>query len=332
MRPFFIILILLGCFVTVYAQDSEAQLNDSSAIEILNTNIFLRDTSILKKGIEQRISRTVHTAAPTPSHSHLELNLSYQSNDVYNGRKNPTTIPSVTPRISYIFKNGVQFDASVGYSLNDPSPQTNQYILDGTYNFSPGNGNYSSSATMSAFVYNKQSGSFTGEQKGSIEIDNSYDLNFIEPSLYLTWSFGGSNNYAATFSFQHEFDVLKNKINITPTFNINAGTQNFLESYSSNRKYKIRIKNESPIYENVTVYGNVLNAGKFIMLNYEIAAPVNYSTGRWTINFTPNYSIPLNPAKTVITTSYQGQTIKTTYKKEEISNEFYFQTSLTYDF
>ena len=243
-----------------------------SCFRVSIQNIFLRDTSILKKGIIHRISRTVHTTVPAPSHSHLEINMSYQSDDVYNGRKNATTIPLITPRISYIFKNGIQFDASVGYDLNDPSPQTNQYIFDGTYNFSPGNGNYSSSVTVSTFIYNKQSGSISAEQKGSVEIDNSYDFNFIEPSLYLTWSFGGGKDYGATFSLQHEFDILKNKINITPTFNTNAGTQNFLDSYYKNRKYKIHIKDDSTIYENVTVYGNVLNAGKFIILNYEIAA------------------------------------------------------------
>ena len=331
MRTIFIIL-LLGCFISVCAQDNRAELNNSLSFQILNTKLFLRDTSILKKGIIKRISRTVHTTVQAPSHSHPEINLSYQSNDVYNGRKNATTIPLITPRISYIFKNGLQFDASVGYDLNDPSPQTNQYIFDGTYNFSPGNGNYSSSVTVSSFIYNKQSGSFTAEQKGSVEIDNSYDLNFIEPSLYLTWGFGGGNNYAATFSLQHEFDALKNKINITPTFNINAGTQNFVESYYKNRMYKIHIKDDSTIYENVTVYSNVLNAGKFIILNYEIAAPVNFSTGRWTINFTPNYSIPVNAAETLITTSYQGRVIKTKNKKEGISNSCYFQTGVTYDF
>ena len=279
-----------------------------------------------------RISRTVHTTVAAPSHSHLEINMSYQSDDVYNGRMNATTIPVVTPRISYIFKNGFQFDASVGYDLNDPSSQTNQYIFDGTYNFSPENGNYSSSVTVSTFIYNKQSGGISAEQKGSVEIDNSYDFNFIEPSLYLTWSFGGGKNYGATFSLQHEFDILKNKMNITPTFNTNAGTQNFLDSYYKNLKYKIHIKDDSTMYENVTVYGNVLNAGKFIILNYEIALPVNLSTGRWTFNFTPNYSIPVNPAKTIITTSYQDQIIKTKYKKEVISNTFYFQIGLTYDF
>ncbi len=331
MRLSFIIL-LMECFVSVNAQDNGAQLNDSLTFQILNTKIFLRDTSILKKGIVQRISRTVHTTVATPSHSHLEINLNYQSNDVYNGRKNATTIPLVTPRISYIFKSGLQFDASVGYDLNEPSPQTNQYIMDGTYNFSPGNGNYSSSVTVSTFVYNKQSGSTTAEQKGSVEIDNSYDFNFIQPSLYLTWSFGGGNDYGATFSLQHEFDFLKNKMNITPTFNMNAGTQNFLDSYYKNRQHKNHTKDDSTGYENVTVYGNVLNTGKFILLNYEIALPVNVSTGRWTFNFTPNYSIPVSPAKTVITTSYQGQVIKTKNKKEEISNTFYFQMGLTYDF
>jgi hypothetical protein len=241
-------------------------------------------------------------------------------------------IPLITPRFSYIFKNGLQFDASVGYDLHNPSPQTNQYIFDGTYNFSPGNGNFSASVTASAFIYNKQSGNITAEQRGSIEIDNSYDFNIIQPSLYLTWGFGGGRDYAAIFSLQHEFDMLKNKLSITPTFNVNAGTQNFLDSYYKNRKYKIHQKKDPPVYEDVTVYGDVLNAGKFIVLDYEIAAPVSYTYKRFTFNFTPNYAMPVHAAETVITTSYQGQILKTTYKKESISNTFYYQAGITYDF
>jgi hypothetical protein len=327
------IFLLLICFAfKSHAQDNEAELDDSLTIQVLNTKTFLDDTAIFKKGIMQRISRTVHTSAPAPSHSHLELNLSYQSDDVYNGRKNSTVIPLITPRVSYIFKNGLQFDASVGYDLHDPSPQTNQYIFDGVYNYSPGNGNYSASVTASAFIYNKQSGNTTAEQRGSIEIDNSYDFNFIQPSLYLTWCFGGGKDYATTFSLQHEFDLLKNKLNITPTFNVNAGTQNFLDSYYKNRKYKVHQKKEPPVCEEVTVYGDVLNAGKFIVLDYEIAVPVSYSYKRFTFNITPNYSIPVHAAETVITTSYQGQILKTSYKKENISNTFYYQAGVTYDF
>ena len=313
----FILLMLLCFTISSHAQDNEAELDDSLAIQVLNTKTFLNDTSIFKKGIMQRISRTVHTSAPAPTHSHLELNLSYQSDDVYNGRKNSTVIPLITPRVSYIFKKGLQFDASVGYDLHDPSPQTNQYIFDGVYNYSPGNGNYSASVTASAFIYNKQSGNTTAEQRGSIEIDNSYDFNFIQPSLYLTWCFGGGKDYAATFSLQHEFDMMKNKLSITPTFNINAGTQNFLDSYYKNRKYKIHQKKEPPVFEEVTVYGDVLNADKFIILDYEMAIPISYSFKRFTLNITPNYAFPVHAAETVITTSHQGQILKTTYKKEK---------------
>jgi hypothetical protein len=129
MRLSFIVL-LSGWYVSAYALDNEAQLNDSLT--------------------------TVHTMVLAPNHSHFEIYLSYQTDDVYSGRKNSTIIPLVTPRISYIFKNGLQFDASAGYDLNDPSQQTNQYIFDGTYNFSPGNGNYSSSVTIPhLFIINK---------------------------------------------------------------------------------------------------------------------------------------------------------------------------------
>ncbi len=76
----------------------------------------------------------------------------------------------------------------VGYNVNEPSPQVNQYTLDGSYTFNPGN--YSGSVTLSGFIYSKSSGSTTSEQKGSLEYSNSYTLPFIQPSVSFTWTWG----------------------------------------------------------------------------------------------------------------------------------------------
>ena len=133
---------------------------------------YLKDTSILKKDTLKKAAPASDTDSAAPAPSHFQASLTWQSNDVNNGRKDSSVIPLITPEISYIFKSGFEIDLSVGYNTHETSPQVNQYTLDGSYSFNPGN--YSGSVTLNGFIYSKNSGSTTAEQKGSLVYDNSY--------------------------------------------------------------------------------------------------------------------------------------------------------------
>ena len=266
------------------------------------------------------------STAPTPSH--FALNVVYESNDVSNGRKDSTVIPLITPKISYIFKSGFEIDLSVGYNIHEPSPQVNQYTLDGSYSFNPGN--YSGSVTLSGFLYSKQSGSTTAEQRGSLEYDNSYDLNFIQPGLNLTWTFNnGVPDYQASFSLQHEFDI--GNLSITPTATMNAATQNAYNSYYQNRRLSIPREGKPPLPANVTVSGEVLNASQFQILDYEFSAPVGYTAGKWNFSFTPTYALPVHPADIKLSIQENNNIHSYTYK-ETLPNTFYVQFGVTFNF
>jgi len=266
------------------------------------------------------------STAPTPSH--FALNVVYESNDVSNGRKDSTVIPLITPKISYIFKSGFEIDLSVGYNIHEPSPQVNQYTLDGSYSFNPGN--YSGSVTLSGFLYSKQSGSTTAEQRGSLEYDNSYDLNFIQPGLNLTWTFNnGVPDYQASFSLQHEFDI--GNLSITPTATMNAATQNAYNSYYQNRRFSIPREGKPPLPANVTLSGEVLNASQFQILDYEFSAPVGYTAGKWNFSFTPTYALPVHPADIKLSIQVNNNIHSFTYK-ETLPNTFYVQFGVTYSF
>jgi len=266
------------------------------------------------------------STAPTPSH--FALNVVYESNDVSNGRKDSTVIPLITPKISYIFKSGFEIDLSVGYNIHEPSPQVNQYTLDGSYSFNPGN--YSGSVTLSGFLYSKQSGSTTAEQRGSLEYDNSYDLNFIQPGLNLTWTFNnGVPDYQASFSLQHEFDI--GNLSITPTATMNAATQNAYNSYYQNRRFSIPREGKPPLPANVTLSGEVLNASQFQILDYEFSAPVGYTAGKWNFSFTPTYALPVHPADIKLSIQENNNIHSYTYK-ETLPNTFYVQFGVTFNF
>jgi hypothetical protein len=307
------------------AQDKPAVLqNTYRTTPVVADSLLLKDTSIIKKDTAKKVA-DADSSGSTPSH--LELNLVYQSNDVNNGRKDSTIIPLVTPKISYIFESGFEIDLSVGYNVHDPSPQVNQYTLDGSYSFNPGN--YSGSVTLSGFVYNKNSGSVTSEQKGSLAYSSSYSFSFIQPSVNLTWTFGNHiPDYQVSPALQQQFNI--GNLNITPTVTMNAATQNSYNSYYQNRRFKIP-RSGKPLPDSVTLSGEVLNSDKFQILDYEFSAPVNFTAGNWTFNFTPTYAMPINPAdiKATITTNHASKSF--TYK-EKLPNTFYWQIGVTYDF
>ncbi len=308
------------------AQDKTATLKNSSRNPTAGQDsLLLRDTTFLKTDSIKKAADADSTA-PTPSH--FEANLVYESNDVNNGRKDSTRIPLITPKISYIFKSGFQVDLSVGYNTHEPSPQVNQYTFDGSYSFNPGN--YSGSVTLSGFVYSKSSGSVTAEQKGSLAYSNSYSFSFIQPSVALTWTFGNHiPDYQASPALSQQFNI--GNLNITPTVTMNAATQNSYNSYYQNRRFTIPRPDKPPLPANVTLSGEVLNSDKFQILDYEFSAPVGFTAGNWSFNFTPTYALPINPADIKATLQINNNIYNFTYK-EKLPNTFYWQLGATYDF
>ncbi len=326
-----IVWVIFLCFFNhLNAQDNQKLLKDSlTAKPAESSTNFLKDTSLLKKDTLKKAVVATASDSSAPSPSHFQANLTWQSNDVNNGRKDSSTIPLITPEISYIFKSGFEIDLSVGYNTHETSPQVNQYTLDGSYSFNPGN--YSGSATLSGFIYSKNSGSTTAEQKGSLAYDNSYDFGFIEPALNLTWTFGNHiPDYQAAFVLQHQYSI--GNLSITPTATMNAATQNSYNSYYQNRRFSIpRNDGKPPLPTNVTVSGEVLNADKFQILDYELSVPISYTAGNWTFNFTPTEALPVNPADIKATIKVDTN-VKTYTYKETLPNTFYFSLEVTYAF
>jgi hypothetical protein len=112
---------------------------------------------------------------------------------------------------------------------------------------------------------------------------------------------------------------------------MNAASQNSYNAYYQNRRFSITRGGKPPLPENVTLSGEVLNSDKFQILDYEWSAPVNFSAGNWTFNFTPTYAMPVNPAD-IKATLQVNNIVKTYTYKEKLPNTFYVQIGITYDF
>ena len=325
-----ITLLFFYFFCPLMAQDRPLFPQDSSSNDIQNKNAnYLKDTTLLKKDTLKKAVPAAAADSNAPTPSHWELNVVYESNDVNNGRKDSTVIPLITPKVSYIFKSGFEIDLDVGYNVNEPSPQVNQYTLDGSYTFNPGN--YSGSVTLSGFIYSKSSGSTTSEQKGSLEYSNSYTRPFNHPRVSFTWTWGNcAPDYQVSPALQQQINF-GNNWNVTPTLTMNAATQNSYNAYYQNRRFSIPRDGKPPLPANTTLSGEVLNSGKFQILDYEWSAPVNFTAGNWTFNFTPTYAMPVNPAD-IKATLQVDNIVKTHTYKEKLPNTFYIQIGITYDF
>jgi hypothetical protein len=112
---------------------------------------------------------------------------------------------------------------------------------------------------------------------------------------------------------------------------MNLSTQNIYNSYYQNKRYSIPRHGKPPLPANVTVSGEVLNSGEFQIMDYEFSAPINFTAGKWTFNYTPTYAVPVNPADIKLTTEINSQSTSKTYK-ETLPNTFYSQLSVTYAF
>jgi hypothetical protein len=316
------------------AQDKKAVLQDTANTTLTNKNSgYLKDTSLLKKDTLKKAVAANSGDSTPPARSHFQLNLTYETNDVYLGRGDSTKLPLLTPEISYLFKSGFEIDFLVGFNANAPCLTLNSWTLDGSYTFNPGN--YSGTATISIFNYSPNSGSVNAAQKGNIEYSNYYTLPFIQPSLSLTYTFPTSSikgDYQVSFALQQEFNFLNNgNLNLTPTATMNASTQNYYNSYYKNKRFTIPRHGKPPLPANVTLSGEVLNSGEFQIMDYEFSAPVGFTAGKWSFAYTPTYAVPVNPPDIKLTATVNSMTTVKTYK-EQLTNLFYSQLSVTYAF
>lgn len=316
------------------AQDNPILLKDTISGNLKNKNPdYLSDTALLKKDTLKKTVPAANADSTPPTPSHFQLSVTYESNDVYLGRADSTVLPLVTPEISYIFKSGFEIDFSLAFNSNAPCWTLNSWTLDGSYTFNPGN--YSGTVTVSVFNYSPNSGSVNAAQNGNIEYSNYYTLPFIQPNLSLTYTFvppGSKPDYQLSFALQQEFDFLSNgNLSITPAATMNASTQQYYNTYYKDKRFTIPRPGKAPLPDNVSISGEVLNSGEFQIQDYEFSAPVGFTAGKWSFNYTPTYAIPVHPPDIKLTTTVNSHAFVKTYK-ESLSNQFYSQLSVTYAF
>ena len=263
-----------------------------------------------------------------PKKSYFRAGLSYLSNNVYLGRKDSIPVRYLTPKLGFYTKSGFFVEGTAGELIDAKVTRLDMFSLAAGYSFSAGN--YEGEVTGSKFFYNSQSSNIRSGVGASLEYYNSYDFNFIRPTISTTLNFSNKLDFASAFGLEHSFTLIEDKMDLTPTLVANASTQNYYNNYYKKRRNAAKAKASPTAVASVS--RQVLNASSFKLLDYEASLPINYEIGKLRLSFVPTYAIPVHPAEIEVTSLLNNGTDKVRTVSEKLSNSFFCEFLLSFKF
>lgn len=266
------------------------------------------------------------TKSSEPDKSYFEAGLSYLSNNVYLGRHDSLKIPYLTSSFNYYNKSGFYAGSSLSYLTSAGNSRVDLVEIEAGYAFIKNH--YSGIVAAEKDFYNNQSKNVRAETKGSLNGTFFYDLGFIKPSLHGGIIFSSTDDYYASFGLEHSFFFDDDNFEITPTFFINASTQNYYNSYLKKRKYKTKKKNQTV----TSTKAYLPNTSQFKIMDYEFSVPLDYSAGKFIFDFTPTASLPVNPNVVITTVTATSGSSVTKTKAETLSSIVCWTAGITYSF
>jgi hypothetical protein len=233
----------------------------------------------------------------------FKVGVNYLSNNVFMGRADTVRTPTILPEMKYIFKNGIYMAATADYIPNrvtnklDGGSAAFGYDFDITDNLIGG-------VSFTKLFYTANSTQIGSSIGSTINANLSYDIaGVITPIVsadynFLKQNFGHDIFLNAGISHDFAIDGIfgdKDLLIISPSANLNAGTQNFYDAYFVLKKYKLTKKALELLQAAESlIIKREDQLSKFKLLDYELSAPVEYKMGVLLLSFTPTYAIAEN--------------------------------------
>jgi hypothetical protein len=269
-------------------------------------------------------------------YSYVEAGINYISDIVFMGRRDSVAVPYFSPSFTYYNKSGLFASASFSYLTSSEQQRIDLYTLSLGYHTKFNN--WFAGALITKYFFNDQSYNVESELSG---YGNAYLGHHFGNAL--NWYVDGMLSFASQPDFfistelSHDFYLLQNELSISPTLQLNAGTQNYYNAYYTTRRYSNkRDTNSSGNGQGGNGQGSgsgntssiptsimVQSASAFQLLNVGVSMPIIYDLPHFTISLNPQIAFPLNPSSITL----DGVTIK-----ENLSNYFYWSISVNYRF
>jgi len=259
----------------------------------------------------------------------FKIGVNYLSNNVFMGRADTVTTPVISPDLKYSFSNGIFISASANYIPNRTTKKLDGGSVAAGYDYEITD-DLTGGVSFTKLFYNTNSTEIGSSISSTLSANLSYDIaGIITPTVSADYNFvkqGFGNDVFVNAGLSHDFAVEgifgnKDLLIISPTVNMNAGTQNFYDAYFVLKKYKLTAKAQALLTAAEKLLGKRKEQlSKFTMLDYEFSAPVEYKVGVLILSFTPTYAVAENKLPARVT---KGMTS---------GNLFYFETGVALKF
>lgn len=254
--------------------------------------------------------------------SYFKVGASYLSNAVYSGRKDSSVVSYITSLIGYYNKSGFYVDGTMSLLANSSDAGSiDEILLEAGYDFSIKD-NFDAGFYASKYFYSNNSYSVTSELQGDIGAYFTYDAGVISigGGADALISTGTDLTVNGNLSHGFSFGSDNNTWNITPTAEVNAGTQTFYRAYYKNRKFSFSSSSSKGKGHNLgkgsTGSSKTISfpqSNSFSIMDYELSIPVTYDAKGWGLFATPTLVLPVNPASYEVDGVAQTETLSASF-------------------
>lgn len=276
--------------------------------------IIMQSSFLYVTAQNKLISDDADLSEITPEKSSFKISTSYLSNSIYQGRQSEDLLSLINTGVGYYHKSGFFVSGSFTYIPNVGYQQIDRKDISIGYNY---NGEKLGISTyLAKYIYNDSSSQINAGIQSSAGVGINYNFDYVTVGAATDFNFASKSDIVFNANLSHSFSLANDNLLITPMINMNAGTENFYQSYFSPKKKggtsgstRATIKaakhrrNNNTASPNTTNTNNtaasevtILNSSAFKIMDYEIGIPIEYRLNKFLLSFIPTYVLPVNPS------------------------------------
>lgn len=240
----------------------------------------------------------------------LEIGSNYVNTNVYMGRTYKKDAAIMAPDLIYTFNNGIFLTGSLDFIPSHKIHTVDNGSLELGYNYHLTD-YLEGSISFTKMFYAQHSTLITSSVSSEFNAGIDFNNDLISPGLNIVYALGISgirNDLTLIPNLSHEFviDMIfgnQDRLTVSPTVEMNAGTQHFYSSYFNVTRTIVR-KNFRTGKERLV---STSELDKFSLLDYEVSVPVTYLLKPFLLSFSPVLALPQNKLPSQITQSQQNK-------------------------
>jgi len=250
--------------------------------------------------------------------SSIKCGLRYTSDYFFMGRSDSAKAPYLSPSIGYYHRSGLFIRGSLSYLTSSEEARIDMYSFSGGYDYN--STKFSVGGSLTGYVFSDLSYVVQAEMNTYVNAYTGYDFNYVVVFIDASMGFSKISDFFLGVDVSRTFYVLNNKLQITPSVLLNAGTQEYYNQYYSQRSMQTGYrKGKGGGYQKTVTEQYTIKSTQFQLLDYEADLQVSYRIGKTKIFVASTWTFPVNPARVI--------TPEGTYT-EQLKNGFFWTTGI----